>query len=261
MIGVVAVFLAIVFFSWRFARRYEFNFLQLVLYWLNWPLTRIYWRTTYKNGWPLSHEQGAVCVCNHTSGVDPVFVQRAMPKMGRWIVAKEYFVGLMGWFLRNAKAIAVSRGRVDMTATKTAIRHAQAGGIVGMFPEGRINTGDEVLLPGRPGAALVAVKAGVPIVPCYVQGVPYFGSPMSSFRRPARVTVVFGEPIDLSEYGGNDDKEVLGEITLRCLKAIAELAGHPEFEPTLAGRHWMKDAERESEAEQTADSASAEPGV
>ena len=51
-----------------------------------------------------------------------------------------------------------------------AIRYAQEGGLVGLFPEGRVNTTDELLLPGRPGAALIALRARVPVIPCYVQG-------------------------------------------------------------------------------------------
>ncbi|MDA7977909.1 MAG: 1-acyl-sn-glycerol-3-phosphate acyltransferase [Pirellulales bacterium] len=247
LLGGVILLVAVVF-AWRFCRRYGFNAMQLLLYLVQWPLTRFYWRTKYQGRWPLSHEQGAICVCNHTSGVDPLFIQRAMPKMARWMVAREYFTGLMGWFLRQSTAIPVRRGGADTAATKMAIRHAQSGGIVGMLPEGRINVGEEILLPGRPGVALVAIKAQVPIVPCWVEGIPYFGSPLSSFRKPARVRVVIGEPIDVSAYGQTDDKAVLGEITLRCLKEIAVLSGHPEFEPKLAGRHWMEEARRQAAA-------------
>lgn len=232
---------AVLFAAWRFGRRYELNLLQVGLYCLYWPLTRFYWPTTYKGSWPLPYDQGAVAVCNHTSGIDPFFIQRIMPRMARWMVAKEYFRGPMGWFLRKSKAIAVSRSGVDTAATKAAIRHAEQGGLVGVLPEGRINRGEVVLLPGRSGAALVALKAGVPIVPCYVEGIPYFGTPMSTFRKRAKVRVAIGEPIWLDNIikslpPDTDEKTLMGEITLRCLKAIATLAGHPEFEPTLAGR-------------------------
>ncbi len=242
IIALVAIALLVLwlFWAWRFGRRYEFNLLQVFLYSLYLPWTYVYWRTSYTGTWPYAHDQGAVCVCNHSAGIDPFFIQRAMPKMARWMVAKEYFRGPMGWFLRQSKAIPVGRGGIDTAATKMAIRHAQAGGIVGVFPEGRINTTDDTMLPGRSGAALIALKAGVPIVPCYVRGVPYTGTPLSSFRRPAKVHVAFGQPIELSEFDNADEKELLGEITLRCLKEIARLAGDEDFEPKLAGRHWAK---------------------
>ena len=53
-----------------------------------------------------------------------------------------------------------------------AIRLCQAGELVGLFPEGRINGGVNPLLPGRPGVALIALNARVPVVPCYIKGIP-----------------------------------------------------------------------------------------
>ena len=50
-----------------------------------------------------------------------------------------------------------------------------------MLPEGRINTTDEFMLPVRPGAIVVALKAGAPIVPCYIEGAPYRGNPLEPF--------------------------------------------------------------------------------
>ena len=134
----------------------------------------------------------------------------------------------------------MGRGGVDTAATKQAIRLAQDGGIVGMFPEGRINESKDVLLlPGRPGAALVALKARVPIIPVYISGSPYDGTALGPLRMRAHVRVYIGEPMDLSNYYGREKEEgVTQEITKRLLLEIARLAGHPEFEPQLAGRRW-----------------------
>ena len=108
-----------------------------------------------------------------------------------------------------------------------------------MFPEGRINTTDGILLPGRPGAALIALKARVPVIPCYIDGSPYDGTPYGALLMPANVRLRIGRPIDLSPYydrGG--DREVQEDLTRRFLKEIARLAGNPDFEPRLAGRFY-----------------------
>ena len=99
-----------------------------------------------------------------------------------------------------------------------------------MLPEGRINMTEEFMLPARPGAALVALKASVPVVPCYIRGAPYRRYPWSPLLMPARVEVRFGEPIDLSEFHGREGETgVVQEFMLRILKALARLAGRARF--------------------------------
>jgi 1-acyl-sn-glycerol-3-phosphate acyltransferase len=120
-----------------------------------------------------------------------------------------------------------------------AVRYAARGDLVGVFPEGRINDTDRVLLPGRPGAALIALRANVPVVPCYVTGSPYDGTSWGFFFMPARTHVIVGKPIDMSEYyDHHPDRELLETITRRFLIEIAKLAGVPNYKPELAGRKW-----------------------
>jgi hypothetical protein len=55
----------------------------------------------------------------------------------------------------------------------------------------------------------------------------------------AHAHVTIGKPIDLTSYlERENDRSVQQELTLLFLKEIAKLAGRPDFEPKLAGRHW-----------------------
>jgi 1-acyl-sn-glycerol-3-phosphate acyltransferase len=206
-------------------------------------LVRIQWRTTVPP-FPLPPNQPVLLVCNHRSSVDPFFIQIVAPRPIHWMVAREYCEHwAMGWFLRMTEAIPTNRAGIDTAATKAAIRYAMQGEWVGMLPEGRINMTDELLLPGRPGAVVVALKARVPILPCYIDGAPYAATATSPFLMRAKVTVHFGELIDLSPYYDRTDEEGLaGELMLRVLAAIAALAGQPDFQPRLAGRRWRPNA-------------------
>ena len=113
---------------------------------------------------------------------------------------------------------------------------------------------DELLLPGRPGAAMIALKAGVPLVPCYIQGSPYDKTPWSPFLIRTKVKVVFGRPIATEPYlDCADDRELQGELTLQAMKEIARLAGQPDFEPELAGKRWKPTTEELEEAMELAD--------
>ncbi|NIL97242.1 MAG: hypothetical protein GTO62_08930 [Planctomycetales bacterium] len=221
-------------------RQSPFTPAQSVLWFGSILLCRVLWRTEVVGQWPLSDQQGAVIVCNHRTSTDPFFIQSLQRRVTHWMVAKEYFdIPVVGWFLRVTETIPTSRGGVDTRATKIAIRYAGQGGLVGMLPEGRINMTSQLMLPGRPGAVLVALRARVPIVPCFIHGAPYDGTYWGCLMMPARVTLVIGQPIDLSAYFDRGrDPELLKQITLDLMKEMARLAGRPDFQPQIAGRRW-----------------------
>ena len=201
-------------------------------------VARVLWRGRIEGVFPIPRGQGAIIVSNHRSPVDPGLIFLAAGRLVYWMIAKEYcsLPGLR-WFFRAIGAIPVGRGGIDTAATKMAIRLAREGALVGIFPEGRINTTDKLLLAGRPGAALIALKARVPVVPCYVEGSPYGGHVWDPFVTPARVRLRIGRPIDISAfYGREDDREVVQALTRRFLREIAQLAGRPDFEPEIPSR-------------------------
>ncbi len=224
----------------RYLRRAPGTLIQGILLLCNLAMACLLWRARISGRFPIPPGQGAVIVCNHISPADPSTLYLATNRVVHWMVAKEYALHpLMARFFRAARAIPVGRGGIDTAATKLAIRHAQNGELVGIFPEGRINMTDQVLLPGRPGAALIAIKAGVPIVPCYLTGSPYDDTPYSSFLMRGTMHLRIGKVIDTSEYvGWENEREAKKELTLRFLREMAQLAGHADFQPQLAGRRY-----------------------
>src|SRR5207247_6900030 len=156
---------------------------------INYVIAKLMWRTRLEGPMPVQPGQGAVIVANHRSGIDPCFIQVAVRRVVYWMVAREYVEAkFIGSVLRALQVIPVGRGGVDTAATKLAIRLAQEGGLVGMFPEGRIDeTKDQLFLPGRPGTALVALRGRVPIIPVYIEGAPYDGTPTGPIKMRANV--------------------------------------------------------------------------
>jgi len=213
---------------------------QSVLYFINVLLTRVLWRTQVLGRWTLPPDQGAVIVCNHSSSVDPFFIQLATGRPVHWMVAAEYFrIPLVGTVFRYLGTIPTRRAGVDTAATRTAIHLATEQRLVGMLPEGRINDTPAILLPARPGALLVALKARVPIIPCYISGAPYDGTVWGCFFTPAKVQLNLGQPIELTAYAEHaPTPELQARLTLCVMRQIAQLAGHQDFQPTLAGRKW-----------------------
>ena len=238
-IGVLAAIALLPVILWLSAvRRTAYSLGQALLMTLNHPVSRVLWRARISGRLALERGQGAVVVCNHRCSLDPAVIALTVDRMIHWMVAREYVENpLLSWFFHIAGVIPAGRTGNDTAATKAAIRTAQNGGIVGIFPEGRINDTSELLLPGRPGAVLIALKARVPLIPCYIEGTPYDGTVWGCLFMPAKVRLVVGQPIDLSAYFGRQrDREVLDTLTRRLLREIALLAGHPEFQPRLAGK-------------------------
>jgi len=241
---------------YRFTTQYTWP--QIALAMINWFYVRLIWRATIEGRMPDFGDKGMVIICNHGSGVDPMFIQVAMKRVVHWMVAREYTDRKsIGWFFRIVEAIRVNRSGVDTAATKAAIRLCEQGEVIGMFPEGRINTTDELLLPGRPGVALIALRANVHVIPCYIRGSPYDGNEFHSFWSFARAHLTIGKPLDLSEefvaykagHAGKEvEKKVLNALTLRFLREIAKLAGEPDYQPRLAGRKWLPDPNGETTA-------------
>src|SRR4030095_7574826 len=130
--------------------------------------------------------------------------------------------------LRTCELIPVNRRGVDTASTKLAIRLAEAGDLIGMLPEGRINRTEEFMLPVRPGEPLIALKARVPIVPCYIEGSPFAGAVWSPFFMTARVVVHFGQPLELTAYFTRENEDgIAEEIILRAGREITPPAPPP----------------------------------
>jgi 1-acyl-sn-glycerol-3-phosphate acyltransferase len=229
--------------GWLKARRTRFTLAQWPLIIFCHLICRLMWGLRIKGRIPVERLNGAVLVANHRSPFDPWFIEVSLDRVVHWMVAGEYFTaGVFGWALRTVEAIPTRRGGVDTASTKQAIAYAARGELVGLLPEGRINVSDEFMLPARPGVALVALRARVPVIPCYIEGAPYDGSVLGTFLCPARVRLTIGEPIDLSAYyDRDDDKNLQGELMKRFILEIARLAGKSDYVPQLAGKKWKPD--------------------
>ncbi|MCA9134152.1 MAG: 1-acyl-sn-glycerol-3-phosphate acyltransferase [Planctomycetales bacterium] len=188
--AVAAVYLAML------LLRSDYDRWESCLYLPTYLMGRLLWRVAFTNSAPADLQGGAVLVANHRSSVDPFFVQLAARRRVHWMVAKEYCRHFaFGPLLRALQVIPTNRSGMDTASTKAAIRLTKQGRLVGMFPEGRLNRGREPLLPIRSGAALVATKAGVPMVPLWIEGSPQGKNVWSPVFMPARVAITFGQPI------------------------------------------------------------------
>lgn len=176
--------------------RSEYTLWEMCLYVPTFIVGRLQWRVHFTNDPPPELSSGALLVANHRSSVDPFFVQLAARRRVHWMVAKEFCDHfLFGRLLKLLQVIPTNRSGMDTASTKAAIRITREGRLVGMFPEGRINLGKTTLLPLRSGAAVVALRANVPLIPLLIEGSPYRDTVWSPILMPARVRITFGQAI------------------------------------------------------------------
>ena len=148
-----------------------------------------------------------VAVINHLSHLDPPMAGLALRRPVRYLALDELWgnSAILDRILNVFEAIPFPReGRYPIGALKQALRHLDAGGIIGVFPEGRRvrNWGDA---PVTKGAAWLAVKANVPVVPVAVWGTQH-AMPLDTMRiRRAPIRVVVGCPIRPSCFTGGSD--------------------------------------------------------
>ncbi len=232
--------------------RSDYSTWESTLYLPAYLFGRLLWRVHFTNDPPEELRRGAIIAANHRSSIDPFFVQLAARRRVHWMVAKEYCQNpTFGIILKALQVIPTNRTGNDTIATRIAMQYTQNGSLVGMFPEGKINTSRDVLLPVRAGAALVAIKSGVPILPLYIQGSPYHGSVTAPFTTPARVKLSFGKPIypDVASLEQSDDSNAPEPVSNRIRnnlqattlikqwgQALTELACQPNFDVQVGSR-------------------------
>ncbi|MFZ5899444.1 MAG: lysophospholipid acyltransferase family protein [Bacillota bacterium] len=128
---------------------------------------------------------GLIVTANHTSYWDPVIVGCALRRKVHYMAKAELFsFPVFKWLLSALGAFPVRREGIDRAALKKAQEVLAAGEVVGIFPEGTRSRTGELLKPHL-GAALLATKNGVPILPVAVIGAPGFG----------KVRVYIGDPV------------------------------------------------------------------
>lgn len=115
-------------------------------------------------------EGGVIIAANHLSLWDPPLAATYVPRHVHFMAKEELFkIPLFGILIKKLYAFPVRRGAADRSAIRTAIQLLKDGRCLGLFPEGTRNKNGTIGKP-EPGVALIAVKAGVPIIPTAVIG-------------------------------------------------------------------------------------------
>lgn len=171
-------------------------------------------------------------VTNHSSVLDPPIVGAVTPRPLSFMAKAELFrIPLFGRIIRALNARPVRRGVSDPPALRAALRVLERGGALLVFPEA--TRGPEgVLREGRPGAGMLALLSGAPVVAAYITGAGRAWPKGRMLPRPARVRVHFGKPMQFEREAGSDRKGQYAAASREMMAAIAALKEAGEEERT-----------------------------
>ena len=202
-------------------RRHEDRFGIRLLQAIDVCYARIYHQVIVRAPHCLPHRGAAILVCNHTSHIDPLMIQSVCPRLITWMMTREFYdLKYLTWLFRSIGAIRVERSGRDMAALRAAIRSLEEGRVLGIFPEGKIESTPD-LLPFQTGVALIAIKTGVPIYPAYLDGTQRKKELMASLLHPQRATLTFGPAVEFDR--SSTSREVLDVATEQIKQAVANL--------------------------------------
>lgn len=159
-------------------------------------------------------------VANHTSSADAPAIVGAIPRRVAILLKESLFKWpIVGQAFRSAHFIPVNRGARDsaIASVEKATEAMKAGQSFLIYPEGT-RSPDGRLQEFKKGAVVMAIKAGLPIVPMACSGAHRIMEKRSLVIRPGEIVVEFLEPIEASKYSF-EERDVLNEVVHDAMAA------------------------------------------
>jgi 1-acyl-sn-glycerol-3-phosphate acyltransferase len=191
-------------------------------------VSRLLWRASIEGVEHLPRSGAFILVANHCSNLDPLMMGWAS---GHQIGRVVHFMAkiemrrwpIIGWLATQSGVYFVRRGEGDRAAQRFSLEALAAGRPIAVFPEGTRSRNGH-LREGKPGAALIAMRSGAPLVPAAVSGTHRIFPGRSRWPRPTRVRIRIGDPFSLPHRPtGRLDRADLDEGTERIMSAIEAL--------------------------------------
>jgi len=165
-----------------------------------------------------------ILVGNHRAGVDPLLVQAAVDRPLCFMMAREYYQSMWyaRWLFDACGAIPVNPGGANRHSLREAISAVRRGNALCLFPEGAANP-DIPLKRILPGAIVIAMETGAPIMPFRISGTWPFDHVhlWHSFQRRGRGRVRFGAPFSVPHAVG--DREAVRTATVLMQQSLKRL--------------------------------------
>lgn len=165
---------------------------------------------------------GFVVAANHSSYLDPPVMGAGIRRCATFPAKEELFkVSWLGPIMRMLGAIPVM-GDSDFRTLRAMIRSLREGSIICIFPEGTRTRTGEISGDVKVGVAFLAHAAGVPVVPCYIDGTDRAWPRGAKFFKPAKIRLILGKPFTIPDTAGAKETHYEGfaQMIMDAIKAL-----------------------------------------
>ena len=194
-------------------------------------LLRLLTRWRVEGGENVPRQGPLLVVANHLHNADPPLLGVSLNRRLVFVAKEELFRSrLTAYFLRRLGAFPVRRGRPDRKALRQAEQFLDEGLAVVVFPEGARSHGGQ-LRPAFPGAVLMAVRNGVPVLPVGLTGTEKLKGLAWVLRRPG-ITVSIGRPFHLPPASGRLTRVELdrqADFVMRRIAGLLPVEYHGDY--------------------------------
>jgi cytidylate kinase len=199
------------------------KWIYALIYWM----ARIFFKLAFRlKIYGLEHWQpgAGIIASNHASLYDPPVLSISCPEEVHFLAKESLFkIPILGRLIRVLNSHPVSRSATDASTFRDLIRLLGEGKKVILFPEGK-RSDDGELQPLERGLSFIVAKARSRIFPAYIQGT--FSAWPVTKKYPflfGKISVVFGTPIEWSDFEGLDKKEAERQLTHRTAQSFQDL--------------------------------------
>jgi 1-acyl-sn-glycerol-3-phosphate acyltransferase len=170
-----------------------------------------------------------IFVMNHQSMIDIPCAFAALPPNIRFVAKEQLrWIPFLGWYIWMTGMVFIDRSRRAraLASLEQAGRRIRSGATILAYPEGT-RSPDGRIMPFKKGPFVLALNAGVPIVPVAIEGSGKVSGKTGVWKlRPAQVRMKVGQPIDIAAYGADDRDKLLHDVRAAVIQLHREIGGH-----------------------------------
>ena len=168
-----------------------------------------------------------IYMANHTSNFDIPVLLGYLPVQFRWLAKAELFrIPIFGYAMHRCGYISIDRFNhaAAVKSLSTAARRIREGVSVLIFPEGT-RSWDGQVGPFKKGGFVVAVDAGVPIVPVFIRGTRTIMPKGKRLITPGSVTMEIFSPVPTIDFTRQNKQILMDKVRTRIIEAYRQQEG------------------------------------